>query len=174
MMSTRTGAQTLARPVISGLIVLNILYAIGVAALLVSSFLHPGWPWVPMGFDLAKGHPALPVALRTITVIGLFGAALVHLVLTNLRSVVDTVRQGDPFIAENARRLRAIAWYVMAGEALRLIVVAIAAALSTDAQPVDMGDGFSFAPWLAVLLLFVLAGVFTEGSRMRADLDGTV
>ena len=62
----------------------------------------------------------------------------------------------------------------MAGEALRLIVVAIAAALSTDAQPVDMGDGFSFAPWLAVLLLFVLAGVFTEGSRMRADLDGTV
>jgi len=34
--------------------------------------------------------------------------------------------------------------------------------------------GFSFAPWLAVLLLFVLARVFAEGARMRADLEGTV
>jgi len=35
-------------------------------------------------------------------------------------------------------------------------------------------DAFSFAPWLAVLLLFVLAGVFAHGARMRADLEGTV
>jgi len=39
---------------------------------------------------------------------------------------------------------------------------------------VDMGDGFSFTPWLAVLLLFVLAGVFAQGARMRTDLEGTV
>jgi hypothetical protein len=37
-----------------------------------------------------------------------------------------------------------------------------------------MGSGFSFAPWLSVLLLFVLAGVFTQGARMRDDLEGTV
>jgi hypothetical protein len=33
---------------------------------------------------------------------------------------------------------------------------------------------FSFTPWLSVLLLFVLAGVFAHGARMRADLEGTV
>jgi hypothetical protein len=38
-----------------------------------------------------------------------------------------------------------------------------------------VGDsGFSVVPWLAILLLFVLAGVFARGARMRADLEGTV
>ena len=36
------------------------------------------------------------------------------------------------------------------------------------------GASLVFAPWLAVLLLFVLARVFDQGARMRADLDGTV
>ena len=33
---------------------------------------------------------------------------------------------------------------------------------------------FSLTPWLAVVLLFVLARVFDEGTRMRDDLEGTV
>ena len=33
---------------------------------------------------------------------------------------------------------------------------------------------FSVVPWLAVLLLFVLAQVFDDGARMRDDLKGTV
>lgn len=70
--------------------------------------------------------------------------------------------------------LTAIAWCVLAGQVLRLAIMLIAAAVSTQAQPVDMGEGFSFTPWLAVLLLFVLAGVFAQGARMRADLEGTV
>jgi hypothetical protein len=37
------------------------------------------------------------------------------------------------------------------------------------------GDwSFSVTPWLAVLLLFVLAQVFGDGARMRDDLTGTV
>ena len=38
----------------------------------------------------------------------------------------------------------------------------------------EIDFNFSVAPWLAVLLLFVLARVFAEGTRMRSDLDGTV
>jgi len=53
---------------------------------------------------------------------------------------------------------------------LRLIVAAIAAAVWEPGRI----DAFSFAPWLAVLLLFVLAGVFTHGARLRDDLAGTV
>ena len=55
-------------------------------------------------------------------------------------------------------------------EALRIAVAAIAAAVWEPGR----FDAFSFAPWLAVLLLFVLAGVFTHGARIREDLEGTV
>jgi len=58
----------------------------------------------------------------------------------------------------------------LALEGLRLVVAAIAAVVWEPGRI----DAFSFAPWLAVLLLFVLAGVFAKGARMRADLEGTV
>ena len=178
MNATASRALSAARPVITALTGLNILYGLFIAALLVASvvapMVRPGWPWVVLGFDMAVAHPALAVALQSIAVLGLVGAALVHMVLRKLRAIVDTVHGGDPFIADNARRLIAIAWCVLAGQVLRLAIMLIAAAVSTQAQPVDMGDGFSFTPWLAVLLLFVLAGVFAQGARMRADLAGTV
>ena len=173
---TRTAAQALAvaRPVIRGLTILNLLYAAGITVLLVSSFIRADWPWVPLGFDMHAAHPALPFGLRAIMVIGLAGAAIVHAILRQLRNIVATVHAGDPFIADNARRLHAIAWSVLAIEGLRITVAAIAHAVSTATQPLHMGGGFSFAPWLAVLLLFVLAGVFAQGARMRDDLEGTV
>lgn len=168
----RTSAQalTVARPVIAGLTVLNVLYATGITLLLGASFFIVGWPWKPLGFDLATMHPQATNGLRTIMVIGLGGAAIVHTILRRLLAIVDTVRKGDPFILDNAQRLQWIAWSVLALEALRLIVMAIATAVRA---PGDMG-GFSPAPWLAVLLLFVLSGVFAHGARMRSDLEGTV
>ena len=78
------------------------------------------------------------------------------------------------FVAGNARRLQAIAWWVLAGEVLRLAIGATAWAASSPAQGLDLDTGFSLAPWLAVLLLFVLARVFAEGTRLRDDLAGTV
>ena len=168
---TRTPARALAvaRPVIRGLTILNLLYAACLAALLVWSFFIEGWPERPLG-DFASDHPWLPDGLRAIVVIGVLGAAIVHAILRRLLAIVDTVRGGDPFLLENARRLDAIAWSVLALEVLRLLVVAIAAAVW---EPGRLG-GFSFTPWLAVLLLFVLSGVFAHGARMRADLEGTV
>jgi len=80
------------------------------------------------------------------------------------------VRDGDPVILENSGRMVAIAWSVLALEVLRLIIASIAAVVWEPGRI----DAFSFAPWLAVLLLFVLAGVFAQGARMRADLEGTV
>jgi hypothetical protein len=169
---TRTSAQALAvaRPVIRGLTVLNILYALGIAALLVWSFFIQGWPQRPLGFDLTHAHPLAGDGLRAIVVVGVIGAAIVHTILRRLLAIVDTVRVGDPFILENAGRLTEIAWRVLALEGLRMVVAAIAAVVWERGRI----SAFSFAPWLAVLLLFVLAGVFAQGARMRADLEGTV
>ncbi|MBL8703960.1 MAG: DUF2975 domain-containing protein [Rhodospirillales bacterium] len=169
---TRTSARALAvaRPVIQFLTVLNACYAVVIAGLLVFSYFIEGWPQRPLGVDMVNAHPMVGQGLRAIVVVGLAGAAIVHTVLRRLLAIVDTVRAGDPFILENADRLNAIAWSVLALEVLRLVVAAIAAAVWEPGRI----DAFSFAPWLAVLLFFVLAGVFAHGARMRADLEGTV
>ena len=71
-------------------------------------------------------------------------------------------------------RLQAIAWALLALQLLSVVIGAIAKATSTPAHPIDVDAGFSINGWLAVLLTFLLARVFTEGTRMRDDLEGTV
>ena len=85
-----------------------------------------------------------------------------------------TVRAGDPFIAANAHRLQAIAWALLALQLLSLVIGAIGKAVSSPAHPVHLDAGFSISGWLAVILTFVLARVFAEGTLMREDLEGTV
>ena len=170
MTSMSNRALAAARPVIQGLTVLNILYIAGLVLLLGFSFFIAGWPERPLGFDLAKAHPQIGTGLRAIVIIGIVAAIIVHAILRRLLAIVDSVRGGDPFILENARRLDAIAWSVLALEASRMLVIGIAAAVW---EPGRLG-GFSIAPWFAVLMLFVLSGVFAHGARMRADLEGTV
>lgn len=168
LMSDR--ALAAARPVILCLTAVNLIYAASIAVLLCASFFSDGWPWKPLGFDLATMHPQTPLGLRTIMVIGLVCAALVHAILRRLVAIVDTVRGGDTFVLINAQRLNAIAWSVLAIELMRLAVLAISRAASIPGQV----SGLSPTPWLAVLLLFVLSGVFAHGARMRADLEGTI
>jgi hypothetical protein len=108
--------------------------------------------------------------LRAIVVLGVIAAAIVHTILRRLLAIVDTVRHGDPFTLDNAVRLEAIAWRVLALEVLRFVIASIASAVWEPGKV----DGFSIASWFAVLLLFVLSGVFAQGARMRADLEGTV
>jgi len=169
---TRTSARALAvaHPVIRVLTVLNGVYAFVIFALLVVSFTIDGWPERPLGVEMVREHPYVGHALRAIVVVGLLGAAVMLTILRRLRAIVDTVREGDPFTLENSARLDQIAWRVAALEGLRLVVAAIAYAWWVPGKV----DAFSFAPWLAVLLLFVLAGVFAHGARMRDDLAGTV
>src|SRR5262245_58703537 len=96
-------ALALARPVIQGLTVLNLLYALSLTALLAWSFFIEGWPQRPLGIELVSKHPWAPMGLRMIVVIGIVGAGIVHVILRRLRAIVDTVRGGDPFILDNAR-----------------------------------------------------------------------
>jgi hypothetical protein len=84
------------------------------------------------------------------------------------------VRAGDPFVVDNGTRLQSIGWCVLAAELLHLPVGAIARWMSTPEQPFDLNLRYSFTPWIAVLLLFVLARVFEHGARMREDIEGTV
>ena len=169
MTRSSENALAVARPVILVLGWLNAAYAVVLLALFVFSFFIEGWPQRPLG-DFADAHPQVGNGLRAIVLVAVVGAGLVHLVLRRLLAIVDTVRAGDPFILENAHRLQAIAWCVVGLEMLRLAVAAIARAVWEPGRI----DAFSLAAWLAVLLLFVLAGVFAQGARMRDELAGTV
>jgi hypothetical protein len=107
-------------------------------------------------------------------VLGICGVPIVHFVLTRLLAIVQTVSVENPFVLLNAARLQAIAWALLALELMRFAVGAIAAGISSAAVPLNISWDFSVSPWLAVLLLFVLARVFEQGVHMREELEGTV
>ena len=116
----------------------------------------------------------LVMGLRAIATLGLAAIPLNHVVLKRLLAIVQTVRAGDPFVASNAGRLRTIAWSLLTLQMLSIVIAAIARVVSTPAHPVNLNAGFSINGWLAVLLTFLLARVFAEGTIMRDDLEGTV
>jgi hypothetical protein len=114
------------------------------------------------------------MGLRAVAGLGLAVIPLNYVVLKRLLAMVETVRAGAPFVAANASRLRAIAWTLLALQLLSLVIGAIGKTISTPTHPVHLDAGFSINGWLAVLLTFLLARVFAEGTLMREDLEGTV
>jgi hypothetical protein len=74
----------------------------------------------------------------------------------------------------NAARLQTVAWVLLTLQFLSMVVDLIANAVSIPGHPLDIDAGFSVNGWLAVLLTFLLARVFAEGTLMRDDLEGTV
>jgi len=155
------------------LIVLNWLVGAAFVALLVVA---PNEQWIMTAYKLSPSPEAerLILGLRVIVVLVLATIPLNYVVLKRLLAIVETVRAGDPFVAANAYRLRAIAWALLAAQLLGLVSGAIAETLSTPARPINVDAGFSISGWLAVLLTFVLARVFAEGALLRQDLEGTI
>lgn len=166
-------ALPIAYVVLRILIVLNWLFGLAIVALLL---VMPNEQWIMSAFKLTPSADTdrLIMGLRAVAMLGLVAIPLNHIVLKRLLAIVETVRAGAPFVAENARRLQAIAWTLLALQLISLVIGAIGEAVSTPAHPVNLDAGFSIGGWLAVLLAFVLARVFAEGTLMREDLEGTV
>jgi hypothetical protein len=156
------------------LIALNWILGALIFALLAISFLAKEWTWRALGVGAVAGHEGIVAGMRAIMVIGVVGIPIAHVVFSRLLTIVESVRTGEPFTVDNAGRLRTIAWALLGLELLHVCVVAIAAAVSTKEVPLRMSGNFHVSGWLAILLLFVLAQVFLEGTRMREDLEGTV
>jgi hypothetical protein len=168
-----SAALPIAYVVLRILIVLNWLMG---AAILVLLIVSPNEQWIMSAFKLSPSPDAerLVMGLRAVAVLGLAAIPLNYAVLKRLLAIVETVRAGDPFVASNAHRLQAIAWGLLVLQLLSIVIGAIGDSVSTPAHPVDLDAGFSINGWLAVLLTFLLARVFAEGTLMREDLEGTV
>jgi len=160
-------------------VVLRILIVVnwlGGAAILVLLIVMPNEQWIMSSFKLSPSPDAqrLVMGLRAVAVLGLVAIPVNYGILKRLLAMVETVREGDPFVAANANRLQGIAWALFTLQLLSLVIGAIAKVVSTPAHPLHLNAGFSINGWLAVLLTFLLARVFAEGTLMREDLEGMV
>ncbi len=168
-----SAALPIAHVLLRILVILNWVMAAMILVLLVAL---PNEQWIMSAFKLSPSPEAerLVMGLRAVAVLGLVSIPLNYIVLKRLLAIVKTVRAGDPFVAANASRLQAIAWALVALQVLSVMIGAIGRSVSTPAHPVHLDAGFSINGWLAVLLTFLLARVFAEGTLMREDLQGPV
>jgi hypothetical protein len=137
---------------------------------------HSGWlPAVARIEHPGAGEVALWTALQ------LTQAVLFIAVIWLLRGLARSVRRGDPFGADNVRRLRSMGSVLVFGGLLVEIVNSSLRAQLWESLPAnrfgDVGtEGFAVPGnmLLAGLGAFILAEVFAHGLRMREDLEGTV
>lgn len=167
-------ALPIAYAVLRILIGLNWIYGAIVLAILIGMFAAQHWTMTALGFASSAQSGPLIMGIRAIAALGLAAVPLNVAVLKRLVAMVQTVRAGDPFVANNAYRLQAIAWFLLGQQLISVAIGAIGKAVSTPIHPLHLDAGFSPGGWLAVILTFVLARVFAEGTLMREDLEGTV
>lgn len=122
--------------------------------------------------DATLGQSALDVARSLGPVV------LILALLWLARALLLSVRDGDPFVTANVRRLRIIGFLLAVGvPIIGYVTQLLDGALAATSAVGELGSqGFSIsgnAP-LAGLGVFVLAEVFAHGVRLREDIEGTV
>ena len=171
-MSTRS-LLLVARPLLRVLAVVFVIAAALTASALAASFVAGAQvlaasPWPHPALD--PGVAMLGTRLAMAVILAMLG--LGHAVVSRLGAMVDSVHAGDPFVAANAARLRVIAWALLAVQLMHMPFQALLNSLRSGT--VDIRFDVPVVGLFVVLLLFVLAGVYEEGARMRRDLEGTI
>jgi hypothetical protein len=132
---------------------------------------------VPSNTAVVVSHPDLRQGLALVAT-PVFGGLLTAMVLALLLRIARTLRQGDPFVAINARRLYLIAVLVGIGGQATVLLTAwgrLGILYHPDVAPYVLTDvSTTIVPLFAGLGIAVLAEVFRQGTRLRAELDGLV
>lgn len=106
------------------------------------------------------------------------GGLLAVAVLTLLLTITRTLREGDPFVAANARRLYVIAGLVgIGGQSVAGLHAWTRWQVLThpDVSPyVVLEQDFTLIPLVAGLGIAVAAEVFRQGTRLRDEVEGLV
>ena len=126
----------------------------------------------------AGAYLAVVAALFFVCTLLTFGLLFVR----QLRSIVKSVDQGDPFQPANATRLARMGWYAIGVLVCQFALAPIAATYGQYADAFEGGSDAgaivasnpSLAAAVVAMLLFILARVFRQGAVMREDLEETV
>lgn len=117
-----------------------------------------------LGAETSATILALTIAIGSVM------ALAIAWLVTYLRKIVATVADGDPFVPDNASRLRKMGWIAIGIEALTVLLALAATHVDGSPQTFDFDGG----ALILALCLFILARVFRQGAAMRDDLEGTV
>jgi hypothetical protein len=118
--------------------------------------------------------PQLAYAISGAQVLIAVASLLAFQFIRNLRRIIDTVADGDPFIPANALRLNEMAWLTVAMQFVAVPAGALAGWVSALARTRDFHIGISLSGVLLALILLILARIFRTGAAMRDELEGTV
>ena len=155
-------------------IILNRLFLVAVCIGLLLSWLFSA---VFTDFLIRSGSDgdaaAKLIGLRVDMLIGIVMAIATDRLLTALSRMIDSARAGSPFIAANALRLRTIGWALLVLQLLDICGMLLGKAVPNMGSAAPNSD-FSAGGWVAVLMAFILSGVFAAGAVMRDELDGTI
>jgi Protein of unknown function (DUF2975) len=100
-------------------------------------------------------------------------------IIGQLRAVVRAVRDGKPFIPENAARVRRLGWAMIVGELIRTAVVFFESSYAMQHFSIE-GLRFSTRPDFSVfaivqgMIVLVIAEVFRAGTRLDEEQSLTV
>ena len=106
---------------------------------------------------------------------GLFGVLVVVcavvFVSLELRKILATLADGDPFVPDNAVRLTRVAIAIAVTQLMRY-VIAIVMSLMVHGTSVELS--VVLIAWASVAALFILSQVFREGTRLRDEEKMTI
>ncbi len=88
-----------------------------------------------------------------------------------LKKILQTLVDGDPFVPENARRLLRLALIVAGMEICGYVIGFAARTFQIDSS---VAISVNLAAWVAVITLWVLSQVFAEGTRLREEEKMTI
>ena len=134
-----------------------------------------------MGVEAVSGQlfsDIKPLAAMVSSLSMIVGAAVFLIILKQLRAICQTLVVGDPFVPQNAQRLRTIWIAVAAAEILRLfsglLVSSIMGGSSVDSKNVEFTLDLRISVWFLVFAFIIFTEVFREGARLRQEQKLTV
>lgn len=134
--------------------------------------------WTEATTQIAKEYPGADTStlLPKLYAIFALGILLLGLVWTILRKLLVIVRSvaDDPFVLANAVRLKAVGWLMVAVQLVGIPLSFAAREVADLFGDNNVDFDLSLNGILAILLVFILAGVFERGAQMREELEGTV
>ena len=99
------------------------------------------------------------------------------MIVWRLRRLFDSFCSGQPFAKENATHLRAIWMTMVAIEVARYLLLGLTVALLTafgSGANAALNINISLSTWASIAILIVLAEVFREGARLKAEQELTI
>jgi Protein of unknown function (DUF2975) len=158
-------------------LIMGLVAFVGVALAAFSVFLPFYWDEVVK--ELLTSHPGINVTellplLLAVFALGIVVLGLIWTIMRKLLAIVGSVETGNPFVLANALRLKAIGWMMVVLQLVGIPLAILAGKAADMFGESDTGLDISLNGILAILLVFILAGIFERGAEMREELEGTV